>query len=151
MSTGALPPEIEARQQLVTGLLRWLLSLESSEPWTERRISVQPMASGQVRYELVELADTGEHREADVLSEGVAEAVRTLQQYMYSPTGGAWVSADLSVTAEGKGDAKFGYDDEPTVPGPDGVPGMSDEEVAAHLQTFPRPATALPGWMRRQA
>jgi hypothetical protein len=144
------PPEIEARQQLVTGLLRWLLALDSPATWTERLLTVQPMASGEVRYELTERREDGEHKEADVLSEAVAESVRTLQQYMYSPTGGAWLTADLSVTSAAKGDARFNYDQEPEVPAPGGGRGgMSDGEVAAHLQTFPRPSEAMPGWMRR--
>ncbi len=147
---GALPPEIEARQQIVTGLLRWLFSIESGEPWTERVLTVQPMASGEVRYELVERREGGDYREANVLTEGMSEVVRTLQQYMYSPTGGSWLTAELSVTSAGKGDAKFNYDDEPGVPGPDGAPaGMSAEEIAAHLQTFPRPSGAVPAWMHR--
>jgi hypothetical protein len=152
MTAGSYPPEIEARQQLTTGLLRWLLSLESPDVWTRRQLTVQPLASGQVRYQLIESSEDGVHRETDLLADGVAEAVRTLQQYMYSPTGGAWVTAELVVTAEGQGDAQFNYDAEPQIPGPDGAPGgMSDEDVAAHLQTFPRPSVATPGWMQRQS
>jgi len=117
VSQGAHPPEIEARQQLVTGLLRWMLSLESDAAWTERVVTVQPTASGQVRYELVERREDGEHRESDLLSDSVAEAVRALQQFMYSPTGVTWLTAELSVTAAGQGDARFNYSDEPRLPG----------------------------------
>ncbi len=152
MTAGAHPPEIEARQQLVSGLLRWLFSLESDAAWTERVVTAQPTAAGQVRYELVERREDGEHSESDLLPDGVAEAVRTLQQYMYTPTGGAWLTAELSVTAAGQGDARFNYSDEPRVSGPDGSPpGMPPEEVAAHLQTFPRPAEAVPGWMQLES
>ena len=149
MTSGAHPPEVEARQQLVTGLLRWLISLESEQSWTERALTVLPQASGRVRYALRETRADGEHTESDLLPEGVAEAVRTLQQYMFTPTGGAWVSAELSVTATGQGDARFNFDEEPRLPGADGSPVvLSADEVAAHLQTFPRPDTAVPAWMR---
>jgi hypothetical protein len=151
VSTGAHPPEVEAQQQLVTGLLQWLYSLESEAAWSTRLLTVQPVSSGQVRYQLTEQREDGEYREADVLSEGMTEVVRTLQQYMYSPTGGAWLTADLSVTSAGQGDAKFNYTDEPTLARTDELSGgMPPEEVAAHLQTFPRPAEAVPAWMQRK-
>jgi hypothetical protein len=145
-----LPPEIEARQKLTTGLLQWLLSLESGEPWNERLLTAQPMASGQVRYLLTERRADAAYLKTDMLDESIAELVRMLQQYMYTPTGGAWVTAELSVTTEGKGDARFNYDDEPQLPGPDGVAAssMPAEEIARHLQTYPRPANATPEWMR---
>jgi hypothetical protein len=150
VSSGAHPPEVEARQQLVTGLLRWLISLESEQAWTQRVLTVLPQSSGQVRYALRETRADGEHSESDLLPDGVAEAVRTLQQHMFSPSGGAWVSAELSVTSAGQGDARFNFDEEPRLAGPDGSSvGLSTEEVAAHLQTFPRPESAVPAWMRR--
>ncbi len=151
MTSGAHPPEVEARQQLVTGLLTWLLALDSEAQWSERVMSVQPLTSGAVAYELVERRIDGERRETDVLPDAVADAVRTLQQYMYTPTGGAWLTAHLSVTAAGQGDVRFNYAEEPRIPGPDGASaGMSGEDVAAHLQVFPRPAQAVPDWMRRR-
>lgn len=151
MTSGSHPPEVEARQQLVTGLLRWLISLESEIAWTSRVLTVLPVSSGQVRYTLRETREDGEHIESDVLPDGAAEAVRTLQQYMFSPAGGAWVSAELSVTATGQGDARFNFDEEPRLDGPHGSVGLSPEEVAAHLQTFPRPEPAVPAWMRGSA
>jgi hypothetical protein len=150
VTSGSHPPEVEARQQLVTGLLRWLISLESDQSWTQRVLTVLPQPSGQVRYSLREVSDAAERSESDVLPDGVGEAVRTLQHYMFSPAGGTWVSAELSVTSAGQGDARFNFDEEPRLPSPDEAEtGLTPEEIAAHLQTFPRPESAVPAWMRR--
>jgi hypothetical protein len=149
VTSGSHPPEVEARQQLVTGLLRWLISLESDQDWTRRVLTVLPQPSGRVPYSLRETSESGERSESDLLPDGVAEAVRTLQQYMFTPAGGAWLSAELSVTSTGQGDARFNFDEEPRLTGQDGTEvGLAPDEVAAHLQTFPRPESAVPAWMR---
>ncbi|MGL4173833.1 MAG: hypothetical protein ACRCTR_07155 [Actinomycetota bacterium] len=142
--------DVEAQQQIITDLLRQLYGLQSADSWTARTITLQPTASGVVLYRLVEQRSDGpDHDEASTFPDDAADLVKALQQYMYNPTGGAWFSATFAVTKAGSGDATFNYTDLPDVPGADGQPyGMSPEEIAAHLRTFPRPSDTMPPWIQ---
>ncbi|MCH1865808.1 hypothetical protein [Nocardioides sp. CFH 31398] len=137
---------MEVQQQLIVQILRWVGSLESAEEWTDRAVQVRP-AREDVPFVLQERSARGVGGAAGLLPPEVAEVVIALQRTMFAPGTGTWITGMFTVTADGKGDARFNYDEQPRDP-ETGGPAMGPEDVRDHLQQFPRDLDKTPEWMR---
>ncbi|MEH0110213.1 hypothetical protein V6N00_10920 [Tersicoccus sp. MR15.9] len=75
----------------------------------------------------------------------LSDAIGELRQLMYRDGAGTWFSARFTVTAEGKADASYNYDDEP------GWDFPPDPQIyATDLQAFPRDDAHVPEWLRQK-
>lgn len=136
---------MEDQRDLVVAILRWLSSLESPEEWNQRALEVRP-AREDVPYALQERSERGEGGAGGLLPPEVADTVIALQRSMFVADKGTWITGLFTVTGDGKGDAKFNYDQQPVDP-ETGGPAMGPEDVHDHLQQFPRSAERTPEWM----
>lgn len=75
---------------------------------------------------------------------GMILAFKRLRELMASQGRGAWFSAVLTATAEGKCTFDFNYDARP-----DWTVNPSAESYIADLEKFPRPAELVPDWYPR--
>lgn len=139
------PSPIEVQREKVTTLLQWLGGLDSGRDWTQRTIELMPTTDG-IQFAVAEESPAGPGGESGILPPEVSEEALALQRSMYKPGAGTWVTATLSITSSGSGDAHFNYNDVPN----DGQGGslLSPADVAAHLQAFPREPDATPAWMK---
>lgn len=138
---------MEEQREWITDLMRFARSLPEQSEWVARRIEVKPVASG------VEMMFTESDGEKQYVGSAMCppdeeQLVRTLQQDMYNPERGTWVSAHFDVMAAGSGDARFNYDDapEPILTGP----GLEPADAADHLRRFPR-LDGAPKWLAEAA
>lgn len=79
----------------------------------------------------------------DPLPEGLEDHFEELRREMYQPGKGTWLTATISVTAEGRFATDFDYDGRPdwSIPVDEGI-------YATDLSVFPREPENTPGWMR---
>ncbi|MFC6159872.1 antitoxin YezG family protein [Kribbella jiaozuonensis] len=89
-----------------------------------------------------ELDATVDSAQLDPLPEGLEDDFEELRRSMYQPGKGTWLTATISVTADGHFSTDFDYDHQPawSIPVDEGI-------YAADLAEFPR--DDVPGWMRR--
>ena len=85
----------------------------------------------------------GEPTQLESLPEGLENFFETLRQQMYQPGKGAWLTARITVTADGHFSTDFDYDHEPdwSIPVDAGI-------YSADLAEFPRDDQYIPSWLR---
>lgn len=86
---------------------------------------------------------SGEQAQLDPLPDGLEDLFETLRQQMYQPGKGAWLTAGLTITANGHFSTDFDYDDEPAWSIP-----VDPQIYAEDLAEFPRSDQHTPTWMR---
>jgi hypothetical protein len=89
-----------------------------------------------------ELDVTVDSAQVDPLPEGLEDDFEELRRVMYQPGKGTWLTATITVTADGHFATDFDYDTEPAWSTP-----VDEEIYAADLAGFPR--DDVPDWMRR--
>ena len=93
--------------------------------------------------EVILTDDTGTSRLVEP-QVGMILAFKGLRELMATQDRGAWFSAVLTATAEGKCTFDFNYDARP-----DWTLHPTDESYIADLEAFPRPAELVPDWYPR--
>ena len=90
-----------------------------------------------------ELDATVDGVQLEQLPEALENSFVTLRQQMYQPGKGAWLTATITVTADGHFATDFDYDHEPawSIPVDAGI-------YAADLAEFPREPQYVPDWLR---
>ena len=85
----------------------------------------------------------GEPTQLDPLPDGLEDLFEALRRQMYQPGKGAWMTAHVGVTADGRFTTDFDYDHEPawSIPVDAGI-------YAADLAEFPRDDQYIPDWLR---
>ncbi|HEY3004574.1 MAG TPA: hypothetical protein VGJ44_19660 [Kribbellaceae bacterium] len=81
--------------------------------------------------------------QVDPLPEGLEEYFEALRLQMYQPGKGAWLTASVTITSEGRFSTDFDYDSEPAW-----SIDVDPATYAADLAEFPREPRYLPDWMR---
>jgi hypothetical protein len=89
-----------------------------------------------------ELDATVDGAQLDLLPEGLEDHFERLRREMYQPGKGTWLTAQVSVTADGHFATDFNYDDEPAWSIP-----VDRAIYAADLAAFPRDAEHTPDWL----
>lgn len=86
---------------------------------------------------------TGETSQVDPLPDGLEDLFETLRLQMYQPGKGAWLTATIRITAEGRFATDFDYDNEPkwSIPVDPGI-------YQADLAEFPRDDQYIPDWLQ---
>ncbi|NIK58943.1 immunity protein YezG family protein [Kribbella shirazensis] len=79
----------------------------------------------------------------DPLPEGLEDHFEELRREMYQPGKGTWLTARISVTAEGRFATDFDYDNEPDWSIP-----VDESIYTEDLSVFPRDRENIPSWMR---
>ncbi|HET6989510.1 MAG TPA: hypothetical protein VFI00_22970 [Kribbella sp.] len=89
------------------------------------------------------LGPDGERTQLDPLPDGLEDLFEALRRQMYQPGKGAWLTAYVSVTADGHFSTDFDYDHEPgwSIPVDAGI-------YSADLAEFPRDDQYVPVWLR---
>ena len=84
-----------------------------------------------------------EPTQLDPLPDGLEDLFEALRRQMYQPGKGAWLTAHVGVTADGRFTTDFDYDHEPawSLPVDAGI-------YAADLAEFPRDDQYIPDWLR---
>jgi hypothetical protein len=90
-----------------------------------------------------ELDATVDGVQLDPLPEGLEDHFEQLRREMYQPGKGTWLTAQVSVTADGHFATDFNYDNEPAWSIP-----VDTAIYAADLAAFPRDAEHTPEWLR---
>ncbi|GGC97119.1 hypothetical protein GCM10011512_25160 [Tersicoccus solisilvae] len=109
------------------------------------KIDMRVSATHAVQTSVITAEDQQGNRQSLQGSDEVDDAVDDLRAAMYRPGSGTWFSAVLTVTAAGKADASYNYDDEPTWPFP-----VDPQVYATDLEAFPRDDAHLPEWLRQK-
>jgi hypothetical protein len=91
------------------------------------------------------IGPSGEPAQLDPLAEGLESYFETLRLQMYQPGKGAWLTARVAITPEGRFSTDFDYETEPAWSIPVNV-----EIYAADLAEFPREDQYIPDWLREK-
>ncbi|MFG1813485.1 hypothetical protein ACGFIF_06960 [Kribbella sp. NPDC049174] len=88
---------------------------------------------------------SGESAQVDPLPEGLESHFETLRLQMYQPGKGAWLTARVTITPEGRFSTDFDYESEPawSIPVDVGI-------YVADLAEFPREDQYIPDWLREK-
>jgi hypothetical protein len=123
-----------------------------AEEWDEIKIEIKAVTS------FVERTVSYSHHEKQFVpktfgikdkhleyDERITPSFEKLRQLMYdkSPFRGAWYTAVMAITKEGKFDTEFDYDTKPIFDYE-----SSDEEYARDFQHFPRNEESTPDWLK---
>jgi hypothetical protein len=86
----------------------------------------------------------GEQAQVGPLPADLEDLFEALRDSMYQPGKGAWLTATITVTAEGRFNTDFDYDTEPawTIP-------VTPDTYTAELAEYPRADQYIPHWMRK--
>ncbi|TCO26114.1 hypothetical protein EV652_1075 [Kribbella steppae] len=91
------------------------------------------------------IGPSGESGQVDPLPEGLESYFETLRLQMYQPGKGAWLTARVTITPEGRFSTDFDYETEPAWSIPVNV-----EIYVADLAEFPREDKYIPDWLREK-
>ena len=91
------------------------------------------------------IGPSGGQTQLDPLPEGLEGHFDTLRLQMYQPGKGAWLTARITVTADGRFSTDFDYDTEPEWSIP-----VSSDIYTADLAEFPREDQHIPDWLRNK-
>lgn len=86
---------------------------------------------------------TGESAQVDPLPDGLESHFETLRLQMYQPGKGTWLTARITITADGHFSTDFDYDTEPAWSMP-----VTPDVYASDLAEFPREDEHIPDWFR---
>lgn len=119
-------------------------ALTASLPAGWREVSaVYRATSAYAELDATVVGPVGGPTDLDPLPDGLEDHFETLRRQMYQPGKGTWLTAELTVTADGHFSTDFDYDHEPQW----SIPVAADI-YSADLAEFPRDVQHLPDWLR---
>jgi ribosomal protein L24E len=139
MSTGEPPLLAQAR---LTGAMAKELAAAFSDGWD--RILFEASVVDRHTATRCRVERGGETVvENPPASRALADSVAELRAVMHAPGAGTWFAMTLTVTATGRAETTFSYDDEPRFSLPPGP-----EAYVRDLERFPRDVDKQPAWLR---
>jgi hypothetical protein len=135
--TDQTPNEMHMIDQIARSLMGSL-----PKGWREVTVTYRATAPYAELDATVTGAD-GQPVQVDPLPDGLEDLFETLRLQMYQQGKGAWLTAVITVMAEGRFSTDFDYDSEPhwSIP-------VSPDTYAADLDEFPREDRHVPEWLR---
>jgi len=135
----------QARQQRYEELLQQIggaLIGAAQQGW--RRIDlIAKIAEGVQDFGLTVIMSDNSFAEVDPPA-AAGQALLELRKLMYEPSRGAWLSARYVINPPGEFRIFYNYDHDPLW-----EPPIPPAYLERDLATYPRPAEAVPGWLRR--
>lgn len=136
------PPYLVQQGEAQMAVVRALFESLPRQGW---RTCVVRIRSTVVRAEsVVVVTDSTGVSQAAKSPIGMVSAFKRLRELMATQGRGAWLSAVLTATSDGKCTFDYNYNDRP-----DWITHPSDESYIADLEAFPRPAELVPDWYPR--
>ncbi|SHX67308.1 Uncharacterised protein [Mycobacteroides abscessus subsp. abscessus] len=136
------PPYLVQLGDAQTAVVRALFESLPHGRWSSCKVEyLQAGSFAESRVVLTDTAGTSELVESPI---AMIMAFKKLRELMASQGRGAWLSATLTATTDGK--CAFDYDHDAR---PNWTVQPSDQSYIADLEKFPRPAELVPAWYPR--
>ncbi|MEV0285887.1 MULTISPECIES: immunity protein YezG family protein [unclassified Kribbella] len=120
------------------------LTSELPAGWREVRATYRATAPyAELDADVVDAEGNAE--QVDPLAEGLEGHFETLRLQMYQQGKGTWLTATISITADGHFTTDFDYESEPAWSMP-----VDAEIYASDLAEFPREDQYIPDWLREK-
>lgn len=137
---GSPVPAVLRQRDLVQDIGRSLSPLVAG---TSRVVELSTRSLAGYAEEATHVVGEDGSRESVLAPEAVTDTLEALRAVMYNEDSGTWMSALLTVNANGGVDGDFNYDNEPAW-----SHELDPELYAQEMRRFPRPERTTPAWLQ---